>query len=70
VSQPRFDLLVEKDLEIPMRDGARLRPTCSVRNRLGAFPAIINLGSYQKDKLWVPPPDLEEKPNEFMNWRR
>jgi len=21
-----------------------------------------------KDKLWVPPPDLEEKPNPYMNW--
>src|SRR2546430_8550925 len=21
-----------------------------------------------RSKLWVPPPDLEEKPNEFMNW--
>src|SRR5882762_11960787 len=68
VSQPHFDLVVEKDLEIPMRDGARLRADVFRPKSAGRFPAIINLGSYQKDKLWVPPPDLEEKPNEFMNW--
>ncbi|HYQ95053.1 MAG TPA: CocE/NonD family hydrolase, partial [Burkholderiales bacterium] len=67
-SRPHFDLVVEKDLEIPMRDGARLRADVFRPKSAGRFPAIINLGSYQKDKLWVPPPDLEEKPNEFMNW--
>ena len=68
VSQPRHDLVVEKDLEIPMRDRARLRADL-FRPKSGArFPVIINLGSYQKDKLWVPPADLEEAPNPYMNW--
>ena len=52
-SQPRHDLIIEKDLEIPMRDGARLKADV-FRPKSGArFPVIINLGSYQKDKLWV-----------------
>jgi uncharacterized protein len=34
----------------------------------GKFPAILNLGPYQKDKLWVVPDTLEEPPNEWMNW--
>jgi len=67
-SRPRHDLVVEKDLEIPMRDGARLRADVFRPRSSGRVPVIINLGSYQKDKLWVPPPDLEEKPNEYMNW--
>jgi hypothetical protein len=67
-SPPRHDLVVEKDLEIPMRDGARLRADVFRPRSAGRFPVIINLGSYQKDKLWVPPRDLEEKPNEYMNW--
>jgi hypothetical protein len=67
-SRPRHDLFVQKDLEIPMRDGARLRADVFRPRSPGRYPAIINLGSYQKDKLWVPPPDLEEKPNEYMNW--
>jgi uncharacterized protein len=62
------DLTLEKDVEIPMRDGARLRADVFRPKGAGRCPAIINLGSYQKDKLWVPPPDLEEAANEFMNW--
>ena len=34
----------------------------------GHFPVLINMGIYQKDKLWVPPDDLEEAPNPYMNW--
>ncbi|HVZ54533.1 MAG TPA: CocE/NonD family hydrolase [Pseudolabrys sp.] len=61
-------ILIEKDVEVPMRDGARLladvfRPKDGAR-----VPAILNLGPYQKDKLWVAPDTLEEKPNEWMNW--
>jgi uncharacterized protein len=67
-SRPRHDIVVERDLEIPMRDGARLRADVFRPRSAGRVPVIINLGSYQKDKLWIPPPDLEEKPNEYMNW--
>ena len=61
-------ILIEKDVEVPMRDGARLmadvfRPKDGTR-----VPAILNLGPYQKDKLWVAPDTLAEKPNEWMNW--
>ena len=68
-SRPRdARLAVEKDVRIPMRDGLVLwadvfRPEIPER-----VPAIINLGVYQKDKLWVPPADLEEAPNPHMNW--
>ena len=67
-SQPRHDLVIAKDLEIPMRDGARLKADVFRPKGGGRFPVIINMGSYQKDKLWVPPADLEEAPNEHMNW--
>jgi uncharacterized protein len=67
-SQPRYDLVIEKDLEIPMRDGARLKADVFRPKAGGRFPVIINLGAYQKDKLWVPPADLEEAPNPHMNW--
>ena len=61
-------IVVEKDVEVPMRDGVRLvadvfRPQGDTK-----VPAILNLGPYQKDKLWVVPDTLEEKPNEWMNW--
>ena len=62
-------ILVEKDVAVPMRDGAELmadvfRPEASGER----VPAILNLGPYQKDKLWVVPPALEEKQNDWMNW--
>jgi predicted acyl esterase len=66
--RPHYDLVVEKDVEIPVRDGARLRADI-FRPKSGArFPGIMNIGGYRKDKLWVPPPDLEEKANPYMNW--
>jgi len=67
-SEPRHELAIEKDLEIALRDGARLKADVFRPKATGRFPVIINLGAYQKDKLWVPPADLEEAPNPYMNW--
>jgi len=70
VSQPRdHKLIVEKDVQIPLRDGAILyadvlRPDCGAER----VPAIMNIGPYQKDRLWVPPPDLEEEANPHLGW--
>ncbi len=71
MSQPKdYRLIVEKDVRIPMRDGSTLladvfRPEGAPGER---FPVIMNLGPYQKDKVWLPPEDLEEEGNEYMNW--
>ena len=70
VSQPKdYKLVIEKDVKIPLRDGTVLyadifRPDGGSER----FPAIITTGPYMKDKLWVPPPDLEEAANPHMNW--
>jgi predicted acyl esterase len=61
-------VLVEKDVDVLMRDGARLKADVFRPDADGKFPTILNLGPYQKDKLWVPPPTLEEKPTPSMNW--
>ncbi|MEI7682507.1 MAG: hypothetical protein WCK07_24145, partial [Betaproteobacteria bacterium] len=68
---PRRDcpLIVEKDVRIPMRDGTFIvadifRPDCGYEK----IPVIMNIGPYQKDKLWSPPPEVEEKFSEYMNW--
>jgi predicted acyl esterase len=69
VSQPRnCRLIVEKDVEIPMRDGAILRADIFRPDIGEKVPVILNTSVYQKDKLWVPPADLEEEPNPYMNW--
>jgi hypothetical protein len=62
------DFLLEKDIEIPLRDGVRLRADIFRPKRAGRYPALINIGAYHKDKVWVPPPDLEEPANPYMNW--
>jgi len=63
-----LDVLVETDVDVPMRDGAYLKADVFRPNAAGTFPAILNLGPYQKDKLWIPPSNLEEEPNPWMNW--
>jgi len=65
---PAYRILVEKDVDVPMRDGARLKANVFRPDDGGKFPAILNLGPYQKDKVWIPPDTLEEKPNPYMNW--
>ncbi len=61
-------ILIEKDVDVPMRDGARLKADV-FRPKDGArVPALLNLGPYQKDKLWLTPDTLEEKQNPYMNW--
>jgi uncharacterized protein len=65
---PSGEIVVDRDVDVPMRDGARLKADVFRPEGLGRYPAILNLGPYQKDKLWVPPPTLEEKPNDWMNW--
>lgn len=68
-SQPReCTLIVEKDVRIPMRDGSVLYGDIFRPDTSEQVPVIFNIGVYQKDKLWVPPADLEEEANEYMNW--
>jgi uncharacterized protein len=68
ISHPAYAIVVEKDLDVPMRDGVQLKADVFRPQDDGKFPAILNLGPYQKDKLWVVPATLEEPPNEWMNW--
>src|SRR5499433_145026 len=65
---PAYGITVERDVDVPMRDGARLKAAVFRPDAAGTFPAIVNLGPYQKDMLWIPPSTLEEKPNPLMNW--
>ena len=60
--------MIEKDVAVPMRDGARLMADVFRPQGTERVPALINLGPYQKDKLWVTPDTLEEKHNPYMNW--
>ncbi len=68
VSPPRYTMIVEKDVKIRMRDGALLYADIFRPHENGEFPAIVNISCYQKDKVWVPPHDLEEEANPYMTW--
>src|ERR1700704_2184409 len=63
-----YGIVFERDVVVPIRDGSRLKADVFRPDDAGRFPAILNLGPYQKDKLWIPPDSLEEKPNPLMNW--
>jgi len=67
-SSPVHGIVVDKDVDVAMRDGARLKADVFRPDDNGKFPAILNLGPYQKDKLWIVPDTLAEAPNEWMNW--
>lgn len=60
--------LLDKDVDVPMRDGAHLKADVFRPKEEVPVPALLNFGPYQKDKSWTPPPNLEEKPNHWMNW--
>src|SRR5688500_3079305 len=69
VSKPRdWKLIVEKDVQVPMRDGTILYADIFRPDTTEKVPVLFNTSVYQKDKLWVPPEDLEEKANPHMNW--
>ena len=68
VSQPRYKVKIEKDVGIRMSDEAVLYADVFRPAGAGRFPAIINISVYQKDKVWVPPADLEEEANPHMTW--
>ncbi|MDO8473634.1 MAG: CocE/NonD family hydrolase [Dehalococcoidia bacterium] len=68
VSQPKYKWVLEKDVSIPMRDGAILKADVFRPDSQDKFPIIMDLTAYQKEALWVPPSDLEEKANQYMNW--
>jgi putative CocE/NonD family hydrolase len=69
VSQPRdYRLIVEKDVKVAMRDGTVLYADVFRPDTADKVPVILNISVYQKDKLWVPPADLEETANPYMNW--
>jgi hypothetical protein len=73
LSRPRkYTLVVEKDVPVPLRDGSVIyadifRPDF-VGKKGERCPILLTTGPYQKDKLWVPPDDVEEKANPYMNW--
>ena len=64
-SEKKEFFILDKNVDIAMRDGANLKADIFRPLDDGKYPAILNFGPYQKDKLWTTPPTLEEKGNEY-----
>ena len=65
-SRPRHELRVEKDIEIPLRDGVRLKADVFRPGGSGRFPALVNICAYQKDKTIG---ELADLPLGWTAWR-
>jgi len=67
VSQPRYRLIVEKDVNLPMRDGLKLKCDVFRPDDPGRFPVIMTLGPYPKDEP-VDYGDKAEESGPYMHW--
>ena len=67
VSQPQFGMIVEKDVDVPMRDDLSLKSDVFRPDGGGAFPAIMTFGPYPKDEHIVYG-DSAEEDGPYMHW--
>ena len=67
VSQPRYGLLVDKDVDVPMRDGLALKCDVFRPDDDAKFPAIMTLGPYPKDEH-IDYGDKAEENGPYMHW--
>ena len=67
VSQARYGLIVEKDVEIPMRDGLSLKCDVFRPDDSGRFPVIMTLGPYPKD-IHEDYGNKAEEHGPYMHW--
>ena len=54
LSQPRYGMVVEKDVFVTMRDGARVAVDIFRPDAPGEFPALYATSAYQKDLAYLP----------------
>ena len=54
LSQPQFKIVVEKDVQIPMRDGSYVVADVFRPDADGQFPILMSMGPYQKDLDYLP----------------
>ena len=67
VSQARYRLIVEKNIDVPMRDGVKLKCDVFRPDDPGCFPVVMTLGPYPMDE----PVDYDDKAEEagpYMHW--
>ena len=55
ITEPPADMVVEREVEVPVRDGTVLRVNVFRPPGPGPFPTLLSLHPYGKDALPVPP---------------
>jgi len=66
--QETYDLIVETNVDIPMRDGTTLKANIFRPNADGKFPVIMSMTAYMKDRPWPVPEGHEAWPGEYQVW--
>jgi predicted acyl esterase len=61
-------LVVEENIDIPMRDGTTLKANIFRPDAEGEFPIIMSMTAYMKDRPWPVPPGHEAWPGKFQVW--
>jgi predicted acyl esterase len=69
VSQPQFGMIVERDVDVPMRDGLALKCDIFRPDDGGKFPIVMTLGPYPKDEpmdpAWL---NRLEESGPYLHW--
>lgn len=63
-----YGLVVETNVEIPMRDGSVLRANIFRPDAEGQFPIIMSMTAYMKDRPWPFPEGHEGRPGQYQVW--
>ena len=54
LSQPKYKMIVEKDVFVTMRDGIKVAVDIFRPDAPGKFPALYATSAYQKDLIYLP----------------
>jgi len=62
ISQPKYGIKTEKEVDVPMRDGVRMSVNIYRPDAKGKFPALLAMGGYGKElqELLIPPQPLNK----------
>ena len=63
-----YGLVIEKNVSIPMRDGAVLKADIFRPEAKGVFPVIMSMTAYMKDRPWPVPEGHEARPGKYQCW--
>ncbi len=66
--QEKYGLIVETNVDIPMRDGTTLKANIFRPDAEGAFPIIVSMTAYMKDRPWLVPEGHEARPGKYQVW--